>query len=165
MFGKAGNTLRTFLTVNGLPIYNLSTGKRVGHVCDINISNGKIKGLIVKRGAFFKQSCFLDIKDVSFFGQDGIMIENEEGLLKQATPPENTFAHHNSISGKMIMTKKGNSVGLLKDVYFLEELGTIVGYEYTDGFFSELSEGKRVINSVEPPAIGKDAIIVDANPM
>ncbi|WML47425.1 PRC-barrel domain-containing protein [Neobacillus sp. PS3-34] len=63
------------------------------------------------------------------------------------------------------MTKRGNSVGLLKDVYFLEELGTIVGYEYTDGFFSELSEGKRVINSVEPPAIGKDAIIVDANPM
>ena len=52
---------------------------------------------------------------------------------------------------------------MLDDVYFLEEVGTIVGYELTDGFFSDITQGKRVIRTPHPPKIGKDAIIVSVN--
>jgi uncharacterized protein YrrD len=63
----------------------------------------------------------------------------------------------------MMISKSGESLGLLQDVYFHEELGTIVGYEITDGFFSDITDGKQIIHSEKPPAIGKDAIIVDVN--
>ncbi len=43
----------------------------------------------------------------------------------------------------------------------MEEVGTIIGYELSDGFFSDIMEGKQVIKADQPPAIGKDAIIVD----
>ncbi len=56
---------------------------------------------------------------------------------------------------------EGEKLGIVEDVYFQEELGTIVGYECTDGFFSDLKEGKRVVKTDEPPAIGKDTIIVN----
>ena len=66
-----------------------------------------------------------------------------------------------SLIGKSLFTKEGEQLGLLEDVYFLEEVGTIVGYKCSDGFFSDILEGKRVVESDEPPAIGKDAIIVN----
>jgi uncharacterized protein YrrD len=47
-------------------------------------------------------------------------------------------------------------LGLLQDVYFREKMGTIIAYETTDGFFSE----STVIESKQPPALGKDTIIV-----
>ena len=46
-----------------------------------------------------------------------------------------------------MMTKEGERLGILEDVYFMEEVGTIVGYELSDGFFSDIMEGKRVVKS------------------
>lgn len=48
-------------------------------------------------------------------------------------------------------------------VYFNEQLGKIVGYKVTDGFFSDITERTQLIESETPPAIGKDAIIVAVN--
>lgn len=116
-----------------------------------------------KKGVFFKQNYYLDIHNVSSFGWDGVMIEDNDQLEKLKTIPEYTINHQHSLSGKMLLSRSGESLGLLEDVYFHEELGTIVGYEITDGFFSDITEGKQVIQSETPPAIGKDAIIVDVN--
>jgi uncharacterized protein YrrD len=63
----------------------------------------------------------------------------------------------------VMLSKSGETLGMLKDVYFLEEMGTIVGYEITDGFFSEITEGNQMIQSEKPLTVGKDAIIVDVN--
>jgi uncharacterized protein YrrD len=76
-------------------------------------------------------------------------------------PPEFTLEHHKCLTGKMVMSSEGEKLGLVEDVYFMEELGTIVGYECTDGFFSDIKEGKRVVKTIHPPAIGKDTIIVN----
>jgi uncharacterized protein YrrD len=159
---EVGHSLRTFSLLKGQPVFESKTGARIGEVTDLWITNeGAVKGLIVKKGVFFKQSFFLNIQDVSSFGWDGVMIDDQGYLEKLKTSPEYTLTHQHSLSGKMLITKSGESLGLLEDVYFHEELGTIVGYEITDGFFSDISEGKQVIHSGEPPAIGKDAIIVD----
>lgn len=64
---------------------------------------------------------------------------------------------------KNTLSNDGEQLGLLDDVYFLEEVGTIVGYELTDGFFSDIAQGKRVIRTPNPPQIGKDAMIVSVN--
>ncbi|MEW9049520.1 MAG: PRC-barrel domain-containing protein [Neobacillus sp.] len=158
------DTLRTFSLLKGQPVYETVSGTKIGEVTDLCITkSGMVKGLLVKKGVFFKQTYFLDIHDVSSFGWDGVMIEDHDHLAKCKTAPEYTLAHQHSLNGKMILSKSGESLGLLEDVYFQEELGTIVGYETTDGFFSDITEGKQVIQSRKPPAIGKDAIIVDVS--
>jgi uncharacterized protein YrrD len=147
-----------------MPIYNVRSGKKIGDVCDLAISeNGMVTGLLVKKGVFFKQTYFLAIDKVSSFGWDGVMIDGSEQLEKQKSTSEYTFSHQHPLYGKMLLSKSGDSLGLLKDVYFQEEVGTIVGYEVTDGFFTDITEGKQVIEADLPPAIGKDAIIVDVN--
>jgi uncharacterized protein YrrD len=157
-----GHSLRTFSLLKGQPVFETKSGQKIGEISDLCISsNGKVNGLLVKKGVFFKQSYFLDIQKVASFGLDGVMIEEDSQLEKLKDDPEYTLTHQHSLDGKMMLSKSGESLGLLKDVYFQEELGTIVGYEITDGFFSELTEGKQVIHSGKPIAIGKDAIIVD----
>lgn len=159
-----GRSLRTFSLLKGQPVFEAKTGARIGEVTDLCITNeGVVTGLMVKKGVFFKQTYFLDIKDVASFGGDGVMIEDDDNLERLKTVPEYTLHHQHSLNGKMLISESGESLGLLEDVYFHEELGTIVGYEITDGFFSDITEGKQIIQSEKPPAIGKDAIIVDVN--
>lgn len=156
--------MRTFTLLKGQPVFETKTGAKIGEVTDLWITNdGTVKGLMIKKGVFFKQTYFLDIHEISSFGWDGVMIEDHGSLEKLKTSPEYTLTHQHSLNGKMLLSKSGESLGLLKDVYFHEELGTIVGYEITDGFFSDIVDGKQVIKSEEPPAIGKDAIIVEVN--
>jgi uncharacterized protein YrrD len=156
--------LRTYSLLKGMPIYNVRSGKKLGDVCDLSISeNGKVTGLLIKKGVLLKQTYFLAIDKVTSFGWDGVMTEGSEQLEKLKSPPEYTISHQSPLYGKMMLSKSGDSLGLLKDVYFQEELGTIVGYEVTDGFFTDITEGKQVIETYLPPAIGKDAIIVDVN--
>jgi uncharacterized protein YrrD len=158
------HSLRTFSLLKGQPVFETKSGTKIGVISDLCItSNGIVTGLLVKKGVFFKQSAFLDIKKVASFGWDGVMIEDSNHLEKLKNNPEYTFAHQHSLDGAMMLSKSGETLGLLKDVYFQEEVGTIVGYEITDGFFSDITEGKQVIQSDMPPAIGKDAIIVDVD--
>lgn len=156
--------MRTFSLLKGQSVYNIVNGSKIGDVCDICISGrGLVKGLLIKRGLFLKQPYFLAIDKVASFGWDGIMVNGLEQLEKLKPARDYTFSHQRSLNGKMLLSKSGKSLGILNDVYFQEELGTIVGYEVTDGFFSDLTEGRQLIESDTPPAIGKDAIIVDVN--
>ncbi len=158
-----GHSLRTFSLLKGQPVFETNSGQKIGEVSDLCISStGKVDGLLVKKGVFFKQSFFLDIQKVASFGADGVMIKDNASLVK-LKDPQYTLTHQQPLDGMMMLSKSGESLGLLKDVYFQEELGTIIGYEITDGFFSDLTEGKQVIQSEKPLAIGKDAIIVDVN--
>jgi len=162
MFGKVGNALRTFSLLKGLPVIELKTGAKIGEVADLSVTgDGNVTGLLVKKGSFIKRTYLLKVGDVFSYGGDGVMIKNRSVLELVQTPPEFTFEHQERLSGRMMLSQEGNELGLLQDVYFLEEVGTIVGYELTDGFFSDITDGKRVIKTVNPPAIGKDAIIVN----
>ncbi|MHC0035807.1 PRC-barrel domain-containing protein [Pseudoneobacillus sp. C159] len=153
--------MRTFSLLKGLPIYEMKKGKRIGEVCDLYISNdGLVKGLIVKKGGFFNKNQVIDIEKVASFGADGVMIADDQKLKALDEPLNYTLEHKNPLQGKVVITTEGAKLGILHDVYFMEEVGTIIGYEISDGFFSDITEGKQVVKTSESPAIGEDAIIV-----
>ena len=154
--------MRTFSLLKGLPIFELKTGAKLGEVCDLYVSgDGMVKGLLVKKGIFMKRTYLISVQNVSSFGFDGVMIEDRKVIEPLHEPAEYTFENKDRLLGKMMITAEGERLGFLEDVYFLEEVGTIIGYEISDGFFSDILEGKRVFKADRPPAIGKDAIIVN----
>jgi len=163
LFKKVGDSLRTYSLLKDMPVFEIKSGTKIGEVCDLAISDvGKVKGLLIKKGVVFKKTWIIYVENVSSFGKDGVMIENRQLMEPfNETIDDYTFESRQSLAGKVMMTKQGERLGLLEDVYFLEEVGTIVGYECSDGFFSDIMEGKLVVKTNEPPEIGKDAIIVD----
>ncbi|WP_079509861.1 PRC-barrel domain-containing protein [Mesobacillus jeotgali] len=157
--------MRTFSLLKGLPVYELVSGQKLGEVCDVSISsNGSVVGLLVKKGAFIKKTYQIKVGQVESFGWDGVMVRDKKAMEQLEAEPEYTFEHNDGLAGKALLSRDGEQLGLLEDVYFLEELGTIVGYELSDGFFSDIANGKRVVKTIGPPAIGKDAIIVTVKP-
>ncbi|WP_059171574.1 PRC-barrel domain-containing protein [Bacillus sp. FJAT-27445] len=154
--------MRTFGLMKGLPIILENSGEQVGVVSDLCIAEDKVQGLLVKRGSFLKQTLFLAIASITSIGPDGIIIPSIESLERSGKERKGyTLSHHSPLAGKMVLSEEGDSLGLLNDVYFLEEVGTIVGYELSDGLFSDLRDGKKIVKPSGPPAIGKDAIIVN----
>ena len=156
--------MRTFTSLKGMPVFEINTGSKMGEVCDVALTdNGRVKGLLLKKGVVLKITTIINIQNVSSFGPDGVMIEDQSQMetVNETMDNEDAYLTGYSLIGKSLFTKEGEQLGLLEDVYFLEEVGTIVGYKCSDGFFSDILEGKRVVESDEPPAIGKDAIIVN----
>ncbi|PLR81879.1 MULTISPECIES: PRC-barrel domain-containing protein [Bacillus] len=154
--------MRTFSLLKGLPVYELKSGNKIGEVCDLSITaNGRVLGLLLRKGALFRKSYIIKVENVASFGWDGIIVDSVDVLEPVKNPPDYTIEHQQNLSGKMLITTEGEKLGLLQDVYFMEEVGTIIGYELTDGFFSDITEGRRVVKTAEPPAIGNDAIIVN----
>ncbi|MBP3039375.1 PRC-barrel domain-containing protein [Bacillaceae bacterium Marseille-Q3522] len=154
--------MQTFSLLKGQAIFDLSNGEKIGEVTDLVITDdGEVKGLVVKKAKLFNNAFFLKNKNIAFYGRDAVMIDDSNCLEPFRKTEAYCLQSQQPLHGKMMLTREGEQLGLLEDVYFLEELGTIVGYELSDGFFSDVLEGKRVVKTTEPPAIGKDAIIVN----
>ena len=155
--------MRTFSLLKGLSVFDRHSGNILGEVSDLCITNdGKIKGLIMDGKGLFKRDRMIPLKNVFSFGRDGIMIDSQLELLPVKNMKVTRYFHtHQGLHGKPLLTAEGEKLGLFEDVYFQEELGTIIGYEVTDGFFADITEGKKVIKTCEPLTIGKDVIVVN----
>lgn len=140
-------------------------GQKKGEVCDLGISaKGKINCLLIKSKSLFNTLYRLPISKVDNFGQQGIILRKDTKLEKyKAIDEEYTLCHSKPLLKKLAISRSGDQLGLLEDVYFSEEMGTIIGYELTDGFFTDILEGKKVVHTDGPPKVGKDAIIVSIN--
>ncbi|KQL53453.1 hypothetical protein AN964_08060 [Heyndrickxia shackletonii] len=158
--------MRTYSLLKNMSVYDCD-GSCVGEVCDICITDeGKVKSLIVKGKGFFHNLYSVPMDQVQAYGPHVIVLQ-KDGQLRKYKEAHNEYSmcHFQPIALKFMISGNGEELGLLEDVYFQEEVGTIIGYELTDGFFSDMLEGKRFIHSAHPPKFGKDAIIVTEKPL
>ncbi|WP_099352164.1 PRC-barrel domain-containing protein [Fredinandcohnia onubensis] len=159
--------MRTFSLLKDLPVYDEKSAEELGRVSDLCItSNGKVNALIMKGKGLFERDRVVPIESISSIGDDGVMVSDRtllELLDNEADTPTYFLHTHHGLFRKPLLSSEGQKLGLLEDVYFTEEVGTIIGYEVTDGFFADITEGKKVIKTNEPLKIGEDVIVVSIN--
>lgn len=156
--------MRTFSKLQGLSVYSNNSADLLGHVKDLCLSpDGFVFGLIMEGKGLFQRDRFIPIDSIHALGENGVMIDDENNLLSiQDMRTNYSFNTYADLRYKSVLTKEGERLGLLEDVYFSEQMGTIEAYELTDGFFADIAEGKKVVKvSGEPPTISKDAIVID----
>lgn len=159
--------MRTFSLLKDLPVYDEKSAEELGRVSDLCItSDGKVNALIMKGKGLFERDRVVPIESISSIGDDGVMVSDRkllELLDNEADTPTYFLHTHHGLFRKPLLSSEGQKLGLLEDVYFTEEVGTIIGYEVTDGFFADITEGKKVIKTNEPLKIGEDVIVVSIN--
>ncbi|MEH7379839.1 PRC-barrel domain-containing protein [Bacillus sp. JJ1533] len=159
--------MRTFSLLKDLPIYDENSAEVLGRVADLCItSDGKVNALIMKGKGLFERERVVPIQSISSIGDDGIMVSDVqmlERLDNEADTPTYFLHTHHGLFRKPLLSSEGQKLGLLEDVYFTEEVGTIIGYEVTDGFFADITEGKKVVKTEKPLKIGEDVIVVYLN--
>ncbi|MFC0270109.1 PRC-barrel domain-containing protein [Metabacillus herbersteinensis] len=156
--------MRTFSKLKGLPIYSNQSAELLGYVSDLCFSHeGYVIGLKMDGKGIFKRDRFAPIEAIQAIGEHGVMISAVESLLSfQDLKTHYCYQTYEHLRFKAVLTAQGERLGLLDDVYFSEKMGTIEAYELTNGFFADLTEGKKVIKaSGQPLTISKDAIVMD----
>ncbi|WP_274650061.1 PRC-barrel domain-containing protein [Paenibacillus humicola] len=156
--------------VIGLPVIETDAGKRVGYVKDAWFDeHWRLDGIVLDAGRRF----LTPMKSVRWHhvlvcGDDAVLIMSADSVRKSKAAEVQRSFYTGLIRLKdlPVVTIDGQQLGRLSDVYFEGFQGTqIVGYELTDGFVSDLMEGRWWLPSPEDPdavMLGEDAIIVPA---
>lgn len=67
------------------------------------------------------------------------------------------------IIGRPVLTFNGRRLGVIEDVYFGENMDKpLLGYELSDGFMTDLTEGRKWLPVNDSFTFGEEAVLVPA---
>lgn len=163
MYGR-GDSVRRALDLIGSKVVHVDTGQMVGKVADLVFDRqGVCQGLVLEKKYWFTKPAFIPISHILSIGDDVITLRFLPELNSDHIEDDWLYLNTGQprIKGTPLITSTGKQLGMLQDVYFQAELGTIIGYEVSDGFFSDLLEGRQIIKQPKNLTIGKDAFVID----
>jgi uncharacterized protein YrrD len=157
--------LRKARDVIGLPIMCVQTGNQAGIAKDLLLDdNWQVEIVLLENKRWFSTPSCILWKDVIAFGEDAITILNEASigsLNEQDQIYISLITGDRTIKGMPVVTVNGMHLGIIDDVYIDPDLGKkVIGYELTEGFISDLKEGRKWLPLPEYATLGEDAIIV-----
>lgn len=155
--------MRRARDVIGLSVYCSNTGKEMGIVHDVLINEDlKIVGFLLDQAGWMKRGRYIPSDSVYSIGEDCVMIPDETAIssFERHVPWNGLYTGRVKLKGKPVIKMNGQQLGQLEDVYFREEMGTIIGYELSDGFLSDIAYGRKTLRKPDHVTLGKDALIV-----
>ncbi|MBP1156526.1 MULTISPECIES: PRC-barrel domain-containing protein [unclassified Paenibacillus] len=150
--------------VIGLPIICVETGKQVGHTKDLLMDEDwQVEALLLEDKHWFSEMTCVASTDVLALGEDAVTIKKEEAVRSmEADKCFRTLLCGNSkLKGLPVITINGQQLGMVEDVYLDADKGIkVIGYELTEGFISDLKEGRKWLPMPDTVKLGEDALIV-----
>jgi uncharacterized protein YrrD len=165
MFGKVGILLRTFNQLKGLPVFLVKNNdfSFLGNIEDLLFDQtGEIKGFKIDLKGFLLQDQFLPFTVPFVLEEEGLMIYNRSDLLPMDSHIKSYYSmeQRNAMIGKPVVSEGGEQLGLVKDVYFQEHMGTIEGIEMTEGWFTDITEGLKQVECHSGFSVQNDVLVV-----
>ncbi|BCU82500.1 hypothetical protein JIR001_22830 [Polycladomyces abyssicola] len=158
--------MRKSQDVIGLPVYHAQTGRHLGTVRDLLFDEmQRFCGLLLEDGGVFKPGRYLPSELIGAIGTDAVMADSEP--IPYSSPQAlqrwtGMLTGQRKLRGRPVMTEQGQALGMVEDVYFLENAGTLVGYELSDGWWSDWREGRKVLRAPCPLIWGEEILIAPA---
>ncbi len=157
--------MRKALDVVGLPILCLTTGREIGVVrdilCDVQWS---LLGFVTKEASWFQKGMYIPLQKVCAVGDDYLTV-----LGADTEVPLHTLTDQDTIGlatgqgklkGKPVVTRAGKLLGTIEDVYFSSDWEKLVGYELSNGWIADLTEGRKRLPAPSYFMIGEEAMVV-----
>jgi len=157
------NTLRKSQEVIGLTVTAQESGKQLGAVVDLLFNSEQhLVGCMLEHCGWWRHRRFLPVKNIIQMGRDTVMVENSASLVP-FTKTEKAYTcllcGDNPLKGRTVLLANGTFLGLVENVYFSLDMGTLVGYELSDGLLTDLREGRKLFQVENPVDWEKDILI------
>ncbi len=160
---EGGISLRKSQDVIGLPVIQVNTGQRLGVVRDLLFDEQQIlRGVLLENGGWVRRGSFIPSERIASFGADAVIVDSEEAVLPLDEEQQRwigLLSGQRKLKGRQVMMANGEELGIVEDVYFKEDLGTLVGYELSDGFLADIREGRKVLQPTDQLTWGEDVLI------
>lgn len=149
----------------GLSVFDVEEGKELGKVCDFILSDQwTVLGFELERKALFSKTAkTISWSDIVAYGEDAVMIRNQQAVREtKADDIQFTYSlGKNKLKDLPVITEDGLQLGKISDVYINQEVGnTIIGLEISDGFVTDIIEGRKWLPCTSDMIVGENAIVV-----
>jgi len=153
----------------GLPVVEIDSGRTLGQIADtvFDLDRGRLEGFIVEGAA---GRVYLSFDQVYNIGANAVTVGAEAYLHPAAASPGSAPgatgtddcppAGRRAPLGLRVVTRGGQLAGLIDDIIFDPESGTVWGYQVTTGLLSDLVDGKKAVPLTDELVIGPDSVIV-----
>lgn len=156
--------MRSARDLIGLPVLDIVTGKKLGSVKDFLVSPvWTIHGLVLDYRTWFGAARFVEWKSICSVGADAITVNSLKSVKKFKRLPGISYLVYGKekLTGLPLISAEGIVMGRVEDVYFSPKMEeSIVGLELSDGFLTDLLEGRRKIPVPSGARRGEEAITV-----
>lgn len=157
----------------GLPVL-FENGKSIGKVKDLWFDEfwslvGVVLDKYARSGIVRKMPKVVYWENIVHCGEDALLIRNSTVIatLDSKQLLRTFLTGVVRLKDMPVFTIEGQHLGEVSDVYVKPSEGTqIIGYELTDGFLTDVFEGRRKLFLPEAPEniiLGEDAILVPAS--
>ncbi|MBD1371069.1 PRC-barrel domain-containing protein [Hazenella sp. IB182357] len=158
--------MRNSQEVIGLSVIHLKSGKKMGTVTDLLFNEQqKFQGILLETDGFFHKRKFAPADHIQI-GQDAVMIQHGDAIQPLRSEIESytgILSGKKKLRGQAFMLSDGREIGLIENVYFMEELGTLIGYEVSEGLIHDFRYGRKLVQATEPLLWGDDVCIASAD--
>lgn len=158
--------MRKGSSILGKNVLSLATGERLHSVSDviINQDNDDIVALVLQEGGLLSSTLVVPIEGVSSFGKDAVVVPDAASVGRASDFPEiqPLIEHRGRITGRKVFTESGEDHGSIKDMYFDEATGRVLGFEITGGAFADVAGGTSFVSTQDIVRTGPDVVYVTA---
>ncbi|WP_409341598.1 PRC-barrel domain-containing protein [Paenibacillus sp. MBLB4367] len=162
--GRGEGQLRKAYDILGLPVIEVNHGKRLGTAKDFWLdAEMHAQGVVLETKNWFTAARYIDWDDVVSFGEDAITVQGDWVLRDWEEAPDHICLVNGKrkLKGTPVLTVNGLQLGMVEDVYFSENMGKpIIGYELSDGFLTDVTEGRKWLPAPEKSTFGDDVLLV-----
>lgn len=159
--------MRKSQDIIGLAVIPLDTGKKTGTVRDLLFDNQqRFLGILMEEPGIFRRKRWIPAEKIRNMGKDAVMVDSEQSILPLSELGASFISLESgpfAIKGKPVLSPAGAELGVVENVYFLEEVGTLIGYELSEGLISDLTEGRKWLQTQSPLVWGEDVLIAPEN--
>jgi len=145
--------MRRRTELSGIPVVELDSGRVLGKVkdVDINLANGRLRGLVVALG---RKEGFIPFDQIYHLGAAAVTVGAEAPILPHRRE-EDPFP-----VGKRVFNREGRVLGVIDDVLFDGESGSVWGYQVTAGLLSDFVDGKKGVALTNELVVGPDSVVI-----
>lgn len=148
----------------GLPVICVNSGNQIGTVQDVMIDTyWNIEGIMIDAKHWFSSIRYVEWEDIVSFGEDAVTVTDLEKVKELENSDSVYFLECGKmpIKGSPLMTVNGEQLGRVEDVYFNQKMGKpLIGFEVSEGFISDIKDGRKWLPVPNEAVKGDDAIIV-----
>lgn len=164
---KAGgmSLMRKALDAIGLPILSVASGRVTGMVRDILCDAcGRTLGVVIKEANWMHDGMYIPFQAIHSVGQDYLTVHDDSALtplhMLRNLETISLVTGKYKLKGKTVVTDKGERLGTIEDVYFSMNWEKLVGYELSNGWITDLTEGRKRLAAKDGCIIGDETLIV-----
>lgn len=153
------------MDVIGLPIISLSSGEEIGAVNDILCDMEWRKlGVVIQNGDWLRSGAYIPSDRIHAVGEDYLTIEGKDAITSmQEFANQETIGFmtgKQKLKGKPVLTRNGDFLGSIEDVYFSLNWEKLVACELSQGWIADLTEGRKRLPITPSLVLGKKNLIV-----